>query len=359
MFTFIQKRTPLALVILIVGFTILSFDKTSFGKSVIPGESWQKASYSQMKYWSNSKLRNAKDYWKSLGSTSVMIVENGFVVAEWGYSKRPIHCHSVRKSFVSGLYGILFNKWDIKMSDTLARLGIDDSPDQLSVSEKQATVRDLLMSKSGVYHPAAYETKKMREKRPKRGSHKPGTFFYYNNWDFNALGTIFEKKSGLNVFKAFQQYIASPIGMQDLGSNDMKFVYDDITIHPAYTFKMSTRDRARFGLLYLYRGKWGSRQIIPSKWISQSTRAYTKVGPGVGYGYMWWVSMDGWHFGSKFRGRPYSARGNFGQYIVVIPEKRLVVVQSVDHSDGDKIDENKSFNELLKLILAAKIEGVR
>ena len=139
MFTSAHKRKHFAIVILVVFFAILSFTKTSLGKSVIPGESWQYASYSQMKYWSNSKLRKAKEYWKSLGSTSVMIVENGFIIDEWGYSKRPIHCYSVRKSFLSALYGILLDKWEIKMTDTLAQLDIDDAPDPLSVDEKKAT----------------------------------------------------------------------------------------------------------------------------------------------------------------------------------------------------------------------------
>ena len=132
---------------------------------------------------------------------------------------------------------------------------------------------------------------------------------------------------------------------------------------------MSTRDRARFGLLYLYGGRWGSIQIIPEKWIAESTKAYSKADPGYGtgfeedseegFGYMWWASIDGRHLGNKFKGRPYSARGYYGQYIVVIPEKDLVVVQAVDHPAGDEINEGKSFNKLLELILAAKIEGVK
>ena len=69
---------------------------------------------------------------------------------------------------------------------------------------------------------------------------------------------------------------------------------------------------------------------------------------------MWWVSVDGWHFENKFKGKPYSARGNYGQYIVVIPEMQLVVVQSVDKRAGDEIAKGKSFNSLLKLILAAR-----
>ena len=55
----------------------------------------------------------------------------------------------------------------------------------------------------------------MKKNRPARGSHAPGTFRYYNNWDFNVLGTIFEKRTGLKIGEAFYQRIAKPIGMQD------------------------------------------------------------------------------------------------------------------------------------------------
>ncbi|MDH4271900.1 MAG: serine hydrolase, partial [Candidatus Aminicenantes bacterium] len=75
-----------------------------------------------------------------------------------------------------------------------------------------AAVSDLLKSRSGVYHEAAAESEDMVETRPTRGSHPHDTFFYYNNWDFNALGTIFEKVTGAKIFEAFKREIAEPIG---------------------------------------------------------------------------------------------------------------------------------------------------
>jgi hypothetical protein len=91
----------------------------------------------------------------------------------------------------------------ISLTGTLAELGIDDKPPSLTDAEKQATVRDLLMARSGVYHPAAYEDSDMEKKRPPRGSHPPGSFWYYNKWDFNALGTIYRKSTGEDIFLSF------------------------------------------------------------------------------------------------------------------------------------------------------------
>ena len=68
---------------------------------------------------------------------------------------------------------------------------------KLTLEEKEATVRDLLVARSGVYHIAQEEAPAMAAARPKRNSHPHGTFWYYNNWDFNALGTISKSEYAL------------------------------------------------------------------------------------------------------------------------------------------------------------------
>lgn len=112
--------------------------------------------------------------------------------------------------------------------------------------------------------------------------------------------------------------------MTDFSKRHTEFVYDkQSTRFPAYAFSLSTRDRARFGLLCLRHGNWSGKQLIPSKWLEQSSIAYSDSGPGKGYGYMWWVSVDGWYFGNKFKGNPYSARGNHGEKSCAIKPGRL------------------------------------
>jgi CubicO group peptidase (beta-lactamase class C family) len=85
---------------------------------------------------------------------------------------------------------------------TLAELGIDDEPPVLTSVERQATILDLLRARSGVYHDAARETPAMRSRRPLRGSHAPGSLFYYNNWDFNVLGAVFQKLTLVRTYIA-------------------------------------------------------------------------------------------------------------------------------------------------------------
>ena len=113
----------------------------------------------------------------------------------------------------------------------------------------------------------------MNKMRPKRDSHAPGTYWYYNNWDFNALGTIFEAKTGMPISEAFYKRIAKPIGMQDFGVADLYYIGGPISQHRAYRFEINARDLARFGLLYLRLGCWDGRQIVPRSWVEKSSHA--------------------------------------------------------------------------------------
>jgi len=72
----------------------------------------------------------------------------------------------------------------------------------------------------------------------------------------NALGTIFEQETGAKIFDAFKKEIADPIGMEDFSVENCEYFYQkDKSQHPSYSFRMSARDMARFGLLYLRKGK--------------------------------------------------------------------------------------------------------
>ena len=132
---------------------------------------------------------------------------------------------------------------------------------------------DLLRARSGVYHQWISRPRPWQRDRPARGSHAPGTYWYYNNWDFNVLGAIFEKKTGLKIGDAFYQRIAKPIGMQDFQPNDVYYFGGPPPSHPAYHFEITARDMARFGLLYLRHGRWGSNKSFREAWVEKSSHA--------------------------------------------------------------------------------------
>ena len=337
--------------VLVTAISSLNAKQSSSSEEYFPSNRWETKDPEALGY-SLQKLQKAHDYFTKSGATAFMVIDHGYIIAEWGNSYQVSNCYSVRKSFLSALYGIYFHEGKIDLSKSMKELNIDDKQ-KLTDTEKMATVFDLLKARSGIYHPAAYETKAMKSKRPARGSYFPNRYYYYNNWDFNALGTIFEQETEEKIFEAFKKRIADSIGMQFV-PEDGKYIKERASLHAAYPFWMNARDRARFGLLYLRNGRWKNHQVIPKKWIEESTIPYSQVSKGIGYGYMWWVSTGQWHLGNKVKGKAFSARGYWGQYVIVLPEHDLVIVQVSDKENGALKASGKTFNRLSGYILNAK-----
>jgi len=321
---------------------------------VYPGEVWQEATTPEQLGWSSEKLAKAREYSERIGSAAVMVVDDGVVIDAWGDITRNYQCHSMRKSLISALYGIYVADGVIDTSRTLKELGIDDYT-PLIETEKQATVADLLRARSGVYIPAAGEAPSMKAMRPERGSHAPGTFWYYNNWDFNALGTIFDQETGEeNIYQAFKTRIADPIGMQDYPIEDLEYFYDPYSMHPYYGFRMSTRDLARFGLLFLREGQWQDEQIVPPDWVRESTASHSERGPDSGYGYMWWTGVKGGLFPNvEVKEHSYYASGYRGHSVIVLPYRNLVIAHRVNTDGGSVSLDDAQIGLLLWLILDA------
>lgn len=335
-------------------------DATAGKESVFPGQNWKVAARPGELGWSLEKLDAARRYADSIGTAAVFLVHHGEVVSDWGDTAKRCNVHSIRKSFLSALYGIPGPASRINLDDTMEQLGIDDNEPRLTAAEKQATVRDLLKARSGVYHPALYETESMKKRRPVRGSHAPGTFWYYNNWDFNVLGTIFEQRTGQSIFEAFQQQLARPLEMEDFRLEDGEYVRGGDSIHPAYPFRLTARDMARFGLLFARGGRWRDRQIIPAEWVAETTRSQSSVTTDsgqvrCGYGYLWWTDLDGHQLdGVDLPRDSFTARGHGGHYILVVPSWDLVLVHRVDteKKDGPSVAGNQ-FGKLVSLTVEA------
>ena len=346
------------------------FQAQTHKQTIWPGKMWSAAKSPEAAGWSSEKLAVAKAYGNSIHTSAVMIVQGGEVVDQWGDFDKKLTSYSIRKSLISALYGIYAFEGVIDVNETLDQLGIDDSPDPLTKEEKRARIVDILRARSGVYHPVDFETPGQKRLRPARGSHAPGTFWFYNNWDFNVLGTIFEKKTGKKIGEAFYERIAKPIGMQDFQPDDVFYLGGHDSTHPAFLFEISARDLARFGLLYLRHGRWKNKQVVPEAWVEKSTRANEMIQlNGVdagGYEYLWWVEYGGKHLAETTLPGMYSARGAGGHYVLVVPSADLVIVHRVDNDatakDIKSVTEqglrplvtNDTFGHLVKLILEAR-----
>jgi CubicO group peptidase (beta-lactamase class C family) len=314
-----------------------------------PASHWMRYESAEEAGWSVPALADAQRFSEEIGSAAVMVVFGGAVLAHWGDIDRRYLCHSIRKSILSALYGEAVAQRAVHLQETLGSLGIDDDP-PLSELEKRARVVDLLTSRSGVYLPAAYEGQHATDAKPARGSHEPGTHWHYNNWDFNVLATIFNQKTGGDMFEALYRRLAAPLQMQDFELRHGHYHFEPkCGVHPAYPLRMSTRDLARFGLLYLREGNWNGTQLVPRDWVVESTRSHCDTNAGdYGYGYMWWVER-----GQLGRLGTYFATG-VGHRVYVIPGAQLVIVHRVD-TYLDRVVTGPGLRRLVDMILRARI----
>lgn len=323
-----------------------------------PGATWSEVSPETVGY-DPELLKLARDYADSIQTAGVMVVVRGNLIYQWGDVAVKYNTHSIRKSFLSALYGRAVKDGTIDIDKTMEEIGIDDEP-PLSQEERQATIRDCLKARSGIYHPALYESQRMKDLKPERFTEKAGIHWYYNNWDFNVAGTIYEQMSGNGIFQAIYDEIGTPIGMEDFTPEDGTYVDGEESIHRAYPFRVTARDLARFGLLMLNNGNWDGNQIINEDWVKESTSYHSDATlyASDGYGYMWWVAKDY----NKYIHLPnadipdgsYSARGAGGHYVMIIPEYDMVIVHRVNTDIRNSVSTAEA-GKLFQLILDAKI----
>ena len=283
--------------------------------------------------WRADRLPAVDAAARALGSDALLVVHRGAIVHALGDIARPMNLYSVRKSVLSMLVGIEVARGRIDLQATLGSLGIDDHQG-LAERERSATVQQLLQARSGVYHPAAYETASMALQRPARHSHTPGRHWYYNNWDFNALATIFRQRSGRTVFEALDTELAQPLQFEDFRVDaHTRFHLEAASQHPAYLMFLSARDCARLGLLMARGGRWGDTQRLPTAWVDESTAAHSQAPGGWwSYGYLWWQPQAAWSFWTRGPGDVFLASGNHGQVLMVDRARDLVVVHRIDGS---------------------------
>lgn len=330
--------------------------------NVYPGSRWERIARPEDVGFSSERLAAVRERADSLGTTGMMVIVGGRVLMEHGDIEEVSYLASVRKSILSMLYGRYVENGTVRLDRTLAELGLDDVQ-RLTDAEKRATTHDLLAARSGIYHPASNSGDDLAS-APPRGSQQPGTYYLYSNWDFNAVGTIFEQETGRSIYDALQTDLARPIGMQDFDRERHRRTGDSTrSKHLAYHVHLSTRDMARIGYLMLRNGRWNGTQVVPAEWVQRSTRAITPVhemNPAprrngrFGYGYLWWV-FDGAAGEGPYEGA-YTGIGAGGQYITVIPKLDMVIAHKTNFGRTRRQVQHPRYFEMVDMIVAATQE---
>jgi CubicO group peptidase (beta-lactamase class C family) len=325
--------------------------------NVVPGAEWQTVAPESVGY-SSARLEALRAWVKTQDTGSMMVIVQGRVIFSYGDVSHTSKIASVRKSVLDMLYGASVFKEKIKdeeLDKTVKQLGLEDKQPFLP-NEEKATLIQLMASSSGIYIPTGNgdQAKVM----PPRGSEYPGSHYIYNNWDFNAAGTAFEKLSGKDIFHALQDDLAKPLGFQDFDIAKQKKNFDPASVHPEYAMYLSTRDMARLGLLMLDCGQWDGKTIISCDWARYSTFRHTPfrdINPTGfrnygeperwGYGLLWWVWDQEYFVGEAYIGfmqGAYTAAGTGGTYITVLPAPGMVIVHQVDIDKDYKADVSPS-----------------
>ena len=281
-------------------------------------------------------LNNFYESIKDKPVNSVLIIKDGYILSQYykdNYNEDSVfNMQSCTKSVTSALVGIAINKGyikniNVKIADYFPQL--NNSSDE---RKKEITIEHCLNMTAGFNWPEmttwrgdvsdwnkadnAVEFVLNREM-----DYSPGQVFNYNTGVAYLLSTIFQKETGEAEHSFAEQNLFGPLGMKSVKwSDDRKGI------------SMSPKDAARFGQLYLNKGKWGDIQIVPEEWVVDSTQKHSDgISYFSKYGFLWWVDSTGGSHNYDF----YYAMGYGGQYIFVVPELNLVTVFASDFTATD------------------------
>jgi CubicO group peptidase (beta-lactamase class C family) len=297
---------------------------------------------------------------------SLLIVRNGYLVVEEyfaGQQAERLHMQqSVTKSFTSAAIGIAIDKGYI---NNVQESVLGFFPDLEGIGHiddrKQAmTLEDLLTMRSGTdYHERGpgsphYELNALPGgwtefvlSRPMITD--PGTTYQYDSGGVILMSAILKARSGEHADAFLDEHLFAPLGIE----RSWWFRNTEGHPHTGGGLKLRSRDMAKFGLLYLRKGRWEDKQVIPAAWVEASTKrhvTFAKIRRGMtGYGYLWWVlPPDPEGDGKK---EIFAACGFRAQYIFVIPEHDMIVVVTGATQNG--VDQNKPREFLYSHILPA------
>ena len=288
-------------------------------------------------------LKGAED--GKLNVQSVMVLQHGRVLYEnWmngGEAQKPHVLNSVSKTFTSAAVGIAVSEGLISLDDKVISFFPDKVPANPSENLKKVTIHNLLTMNSG------------QDSEPRRSNdrdwvetflswpvaHEPGTYYCYNSLGTYMLSAIVQKVTGQKIVDYLQTRFFDPLGI-----DKPRWEESPQGINcGGWGLYLKTEDLAKMGQLLLQKGRWNGKQILPEWWVTEATRKQVPCVPSwirfdevdksgltpensdwvMGYGYQIW----------RCRHNAYRADGAGGQYIIVIPDKDAVVINTADLQD--------------------------
>ena len=310
-----------------------------------------------MKAYANEPFYKIAGPVKQRGGPAGIIIKNGYIVGQWGDIKRVDMDFSATKSYLSTVTGLALDAKLIKNVNDKVNEYVEETFD----GEHNSKITwDHLLTQSSDWYGTLFGIYDWADRPDKNGKlddwrnrklFEPGEHFKYNDVRVNLLAYSLLQVWRKPLPVVLKEKIMDPIGASTTWrwyGYDNSFVNIDGVMmqsvsgggHFGGGLFINTIDQARFGLLFLRKGKWKDKQIISEKWIDAARQPSHA---NKSYGYMWWLNAE-----NKFPGIPssvYYAEGFGGNYIMVDNEHDLVVV-------ARWLDSDKS-GELLNLIIKA------
>jgi CubicO group peptidase (beta-lactamase class C family) len=278
------------------------------------------------------------------------------------HGKDSLHdIRSVSKSIVSACIGIAIEQRKIqsihqKLFDFFPEYANQDTGLKAGI-----TIKDLLTMTSGLKWKEGDEVSDSENDENKMWhvpdpvgyilnrpmAFPPGKVWNYSGGATQLLASIIQKTTGKTIDQFASEYLFAPLGISTF--EWIKYNGADLAA-AAGGLRLKPRDLLKFGLLYLRQGKWGGKQIVPTRWVTESTKPYVKTdNSGTEYGFQFWVWTD------TIMNRPVSlvvCIGHGGQRIFIDKEHRLVVVFTAGNYDNTD-NQKKAYTLLADFIYPA------
>jgi hypothetical protein len=257
---------------------------------------------------------------------SFILLRHGQIAAQGWWNpynaEVPQMLFSLSKSFTSTAIGIAQAEGLLNVNDKVISFFPESTPKNPSQNLQAMRIRDLLTMNTGHNEDA---TGRMGEDTSSwiKGflsltvEHKPGTHFVYNSAATYMLSAIIQKKTGKTLIEYLTPRLFEPLGIEHPTWESSP---EGINIG-GWGLMVRTKDIASLGQLYLQKGLWKGKQLIPAAWVEEATKKQTSNGSNPdsdweqGYGYQFW----------RCRYNLYRGDGAFGQYCIVFPEQDAVL----------------------------------
>ena len=262
---------------------------------------------------------------------SFMLVRHGQVVAEGWWkpeaAEKPHVLYSLSKSFTSTAVGLAAAEGKLSVDDPVLKFFPEDAPAEPSKNLQAMRVRDLLTMSAGHQTEPKFsaETPWVKSFLAHPVEHKPGTHFLYNSPGSYTLSAIVQKVTGQTTLEFLRPRLFEPLGIE----NPEWSTSPQGVNCGGWGLFLRTEDIAKFGQLYLQKGQWNGKQLVPAAWVEMATAKQVSNGSDPardwdqGYGFQFWRCRHG-----AFRGD-----GAFGQFCIVLPEQDAVVAITADTKD--------------------------